>query len=63
MRSRFLAGVRPGPLVAPNAEQTYLWSDPHHLTTAGQTIESDYMYSLITAPSQISLLAETAVSG
>ena len=34
---------------------------PYHLTTAGQTIESDYIYSLLTAPSQISLLAESAV--
>ncbi len=33
----------PSQLVAPNAEQTYLWSDPHHLTTAGQTIEADYI--------------------
>jgi outer membrane lipase/esterase len=53
----------PGDLVAPNAEQTHLWSDPNHLTTAGQTIESDLMYDVITAPSQISLLAETAVQG
>jgi phospholipase/lecithinase/hemolysin len=47
----------PADLVAPNAEQTHLWSDPNHLTTAGQTIESDLMYDVITAPSQISLLA------
>ena len=51
----------PGTLVAPNAEQTHLWADDAHLTTAGQTIEVDYIYSLLTAPSQISLLAETAV--
>jgi outer membrane lipase/esterase len=51
----------PGQLVTPDAEQTYLWSDAAHLTTAGQTIESDYIYSLIAAPSQISLLAESAV--
>jgi outer membrane lipase/esterase len=53
----------PADLVAPNAEQTHLWSDPNHLTTARQTIESDLMYDVITAPSQISLLAETAVQG
>ena len=53
--------VQPPLLVAPNAEQTYLWADDHHLTTAGQTIEADYIYSLLTAPSQISLLAESAV--
>ncbi len=53
----------PAQLVTPNAEQTYLWGDPNHLSTAGQTIESDYIYSLLTAPSEISLLAETAVQG
>ena len=51
----------PGQLVTPNAEQTYLWGDPNHLSTAGQTIETDYIYSLLTAPSEISLLAESAV--
>ena len=51
----------PYQLVAPDAEQTYLFADVHHLTTAGQAIEADYLYSLLTAPSQISLLAETAV--
>jgi outer membrane lipase/esterase len=51
----------PSQLVAPNAELTYLWGDANHLSTAGQTIEADYIYSLLTAPSEISLLAETAV--
>jgi outer membrane lipase/esterase len=51
----------PGQLVTPDAEQTYLFADSHHLTTAGQTIEADYIYSLLTAPSQISLLAASAV--
>ncbi len=53
----------PNQLITPDAEQTYLFADSHHLTTAGQTIESDYIYSLLTAPSQISLLAESAVQG
>src|ERR1700733_6035162 len=44
----------PGQLVTANAEQTHLWADDVHLTTAGQTIEVDYIYSLLTAPSQIS---------
>jgi outer membrane lipase/esterase len=43
----------PGQLVAANAEQTHLWADDVHLTTAGQTIEVDYIKSLLTAPSQI----------
>ncbi len=53
----------PADLVTPNAEQSYLWSDANHLTTAGQTIESDLMYNMLTAPSQISLLAEAAMQG
>ena len=44
-------------------QQTYLFIDGKHLTTAGQTIEADYEYSLLVAPSQISLLAETVVQG
>ena len=51
----------PAQLVSPNAEQTYLWSDLNHLSTAGQTIETDYIYNLLTAPSEISLLSESAV--
>ena len=51
----------PAILVAANAEQTHLWADDVHLTTAGQIIEADYIYSLLTAPRQISLLAEGAV--
>jgi outer membrane lipase/esterase len=43
------------------ADQTHLFADEQHLTTAGQKIMADYMYSLIVAPSEISLLAENAV--
>jgi outer membrane lipase/esterase len=47
--------------VKPNASQ-FLFSDLEgHLTSAGQKIIADYEYSLLLAPSQISLLAETAV--
>jgi len=53
----------PSQLVSPNAERTYMWSDGAHLSTAGQAIESDYLYNLITAPSAISLLAESPVWG
>ena len=42
-------------------QQTYLFIDGHHLTTAGQTIEADYEYSLLTAPGAMSLLAESVV--
>lgn len=44
-------------------QQTYLFIDGHHLTTAGQTIEADYEYSLLVAPGQISLLAESVLMG
>ena len=44
-------------------QQGYLFCDHVHLTTAGQTIEADYEYSLLVAPSQISLLAESVVQG
>ena len=42
-------------------QQTFLFVDQVHLTTAGQTIEADYEYSLLVAPSQISLIMENAV--
>ncbi len=48
-------------VLTPAQQQEYLFIDGHHLTTAGQTIEADYEYSLLAAPSQISLLAESAV--
>ena len=51
----------PSQLVAPNAEQTYLFADDQHYTTAGQKIEADYYYSLVTAPSEVSYLAETPI--
>ena len=47
--------------LTPAQQQTYLFIDGKHLTTAGQTIEADYIYSLLIAPSQISLIAESAV--
>jgi outer membrane lipase/esterase len=49
-------------LVAPNADQTRLFADQEgHFATKGQKIVADYEYSLVIAPSQISLLAENAV--
>lgn len=42
-------------------QQTFLFVDDVHLTTAGQTIEADYEYGLLVAPSQISLVVESAV--
>ena len=48
-------------LVSPNAEYTHLLADDIHLSTAGQLMEADYEYSLIVAPTEISLLAEAPV--
>jgi outer membrane lipase/esterase len=48
-------------LVAPNAAQTYLYTDDLHYSAAGQVIEGDYSYSLLVAPSEISYLAEVPV--
>ena len=49
--------------ISQTQQQTYLFIDGKHLITAGQTIEADYEYSLLTAPSEMSLLAESAVQG
>jgi outer membrane lipase/esterase len=52
----------PANYVTPNAANTYFYADSvGHTTTAVQKIESDYFYSLIVAPSEISYLAETAI--
>lgn len=48
-------------IVTPPRQQTDLFIDGHHLTTAGQTIEADYEYSLLIAPAEMSLLAESVV--
>ncbi|MCE5333739.1 MAG: autotransporter domain-containing protein [Desulfobacteraceae bacterium] len=48
-------------ILTPTQQREFLFIDGLHLTTAGQTIEADYEYSLLTAPSQISLLAESVV--
>ncbi len=58
----------PANYVVPNADHTYFYADgpasaafSGHLTTAVQKIETDYYYSLIVAPSQISFLAEAPI--
>lgn len=48
-------------LVAADAAQTHLFADDIHLSTAGQKILADYEYSLITAPSMISMMGEAPV--
>ena len=51
----------PSQLVSPNADQTHLFADDQHLSSAGQKILADYEYSLLVAPSEISFLAEVPV--
>jgi len=46
-------------LVAPNADQTYLFADSVHPTTAAQKIIAQFAEALIEGPTQYSLLAET----
>lgn len=48
-------------LNAQNSLQTSLYSDDQHFSPAGQKIQSDYIYSLIVAPSQISFLTESTI--
>jgi outer membrane lipase/esterase len=51
----------PSTFVTPDADRTRLFADDQHLTTAGQKIVADYEYSLVVAPSMISMLAEAPV--
>lgn len=51
----------PQTLVAPSAQQTHLFADDIHLSTAGQKIVADYEYSLVVAPGMMSMLAEAPV--
>ncbi|HQF38897.1 MAG TPA: autotransporter domain-containing protein [Opitutaceae bacterium] len=48
-------------MLSPEQDRTFLFIDGAHMTTAGQQIEADYIYSLLTAPSLVSLVAESAV--
>jgi len=49
-------------LVAPNAMNTHFFADTiGHNSSAGQKIEADYVYNLLVAPSEISLLGEMPI--
>ena len=57
-----LCATSKAPLVEANADKTHLFADLEgHFATAGQKIVADYEYSLVVAPSQISLLAENPI--
>lgn len=51
----------PSLLVSPDAASTHLWADDEHYAAVGQKILGDYYYSLIVAPSMMSMLAEAPV--
>jgi outer membrane lipase/esterase len=51
----------PTNLVAPNADQTYLFADGVHPTTATHRIVADFVKALIEGPTQYGMLAEAAV--
>lgn len=49
-------------LVAPNADQTYLFADGVHPTTAAHTILADAVIAELAAPQQMSILAEAPLA-
>ncbi|GAA5176342.1 autotransporter domain-containing protein [Niveibacterium umoris] len=51
----------PANYVTPNADKTYAFADDVHPTTAAHVILADYAYSMLMAPQQIGMLAETPV--
>lgn len=52
----------PADLVSPDAQQTYLRLDQvGHVSAAVNKVYADYIYSLLSAPGQMSMLAETAL--
>ena len=53
----------PATLVNPNAANTYVFADGVHPTTGAQKLESQYMLSVINAPTQMSLLSAAPLAG
>ncbi|WP_374401064.1 autotransporter domain-containing protein [Niveibacterium sp.] len=51
----------PSEYVASGADQSYVFADDVHPTTAAHALLADYAYSMLIAPQQIGMLAETAV--
>jgi outer membrane lipase/esterase len=52
----------PGTLVAPNADQTYLFADGVHPTTKAHQLLADAVIAELSAPRQMSVLAETPLA-
>ena len=53
----------PATLVSPDAASTYVFADGVHPTTGAQKLESQYMLSVINAPTQMSLLSAAPLAG
>lgn len=52
----------PADLVAPGAEQSFVFADGVHPTTGAHALLADYVSSVIAAPGQVSMLAESAIA-
>lgn len=50
----------PADLVAPGADQDYMFADGVHPTAGGHSVIADYAYSVLSAPNQIAVLASAA---
>lgn len=50
----------PADLVAPGADQTYLFADGVHPTAGGHAVIADYAHAIVSAPSQVAMLASAA---
>lgn len=50
----------PADLVAPGADQTYLFADGVHPTAGGHAVIADYAHAIVSAPSQVAMLTSAA---
>lgn len=50
----------PADLVAPGADQSYMFADGVHPTSGGHEVIADYAYAVLSAPSQVAVLASAA---
>lgn len=50
----------PADLVAPGADQNYLFADGVHPTSGGHAVIADYAHAVVSAPSQVAMLASAA---
>ena len=50
----------PADLVAPGADQSHMFADGVHPTSGGHGVIADYAYAVVSAPSQVAMLASAA---